>query len=449
MALISDPDLLNQGVEVVITPSTKKIKLVVSGNLSNDGVTGQCLYSFLKEEWKTDSTLIKYPFPMNSITNEQFEFIDDWEPFDDTTRKLIRSAGWSELNIASSIKRIYAGIISLGSLGTTDQVYFQQSTSATAENFTYTGAVNEAVQIYGDSTNGSFSNKTYFKMFVRVQGKKYAQSQISDIGVTTMTNIVYRFPLANESDLKITHGDTEVSTNAPYSGIYITYYNTDQNITIGSSTYPYRVIVYGNNATAEEIYEKIQYLLRQTTDIDNGTGSVTGKTADTLMSFTGDTLVTTKGVYISAFNSQDTNRITFTDYNGSARTFPYVASVTLNFNEYLTNDPNAIYRVFFTTDSAGDNLGKNFGTASAIIVNDASSIPMSGSVAGSATKSFTFDYDGNVQRGTGSAATDAPITVVAIGLTTGQYVKATGTISRSTSNSVSLVAPLERNYSNP
>jgi hypothetical protein len=60
-----------------------------------------------------------------------------------------------------------------------------------------------------------------------------------------------------------------------------------------------------------------------------------------------------------------------------------------------------------------------------------------------------FDYDGNIQRGAGSAGTDAPITVVAQGLSNAQYVKATGTIARSTANSISLVSSLERNYSNP
>ena len=60
---------------------------------------------------------------------------------------------------------------------------------------------------------------------------------------------------------------------------------------------------------------------------------------------------------------------------------------------------------------------------------------------------MTFDYDGNVQGGR-TAGTDAAITAVAIGLSTGQYVSATGTIARSTANSISLVAALERNYEN-
>ena len=59
--------------------------------------------------------------------------------------------------------------------------------------------------------------------------------------------------------------------------------------------------------------------------------------------------------------------------------------------------------------------------------------------------SLTFDYDGNTQGGR-TPGTDAAITVVAIGTDTAQHVLATGVIGRSTSNVISLVSPLERNY---
>ena len=43
-------------------------------------------------------------------------------------------------------------------------------------------------------------------------------------------------------------------------------------------------------ATAEQIYEKIQYLLRQAADIDATDQAVTGKTADALLAFVGNDL---------------------------------------------------------------------------------------------------------------------------------------------------------------
>lgn len=52
MALIIDPDDLNQGTEVTINTTAKTIALNVAGNLSDDGATGQAFYSFLKEECK-------------------------------------------------------------------------------------------------------------------------------------------------------------------------------------------------------------------------------------------------------------------------------------------------------------------------------------------------------------------------------------------------------------
>jgi hypothetical protein len=72
---------------------------------------------------------------------------------------------------------------------------------------------------------------------------------------------------------------------------------------------------------------------------------------------------------------------------------------------------------------------------------------MTGDVSNSSSVVLSFDYDNNVQGGR-TAGTNADITAVALGLSTGQYVKATGTIAKSKANSVSLVAPLERNYQN-
>jgi hypothetical protein len=97
--------------------------------------------------------------------------------------------------------------------------------------------------------------------------------------------------------------------------------------------------------------------------------------------------------------------------------------------------------MFFTTNPTG-----NFGTSTAVLVNDNTGTPISGTVSG-ASIAFTFDYDGNVQGGR-TAGTDAAITIVALGLGTAQYVIATATIGRSTGQTFSVVGALERNYVN-
>lgn len=459
--IITDPDSFvrsstsgNLGTDgnIWIDTATKTVFMDSFGDLDSDGATEQSIYSYLKEEWKSDSTLIKFPFPMTPITDEQFEMVNGWDWGDDTTRYLIRNGGWAVKNDAGVSLEEWAGIISLGSIGSTDQPYFQQEDGGSATDFELTGAVNQAVKIYGDATHGNFDYRDTFNVFVREQGKTYAQSTLSDIGVTTLSYQAYRFPLANADDTKITADDTAISTTAPYTGMSITWYETAQERTIGSTAYDFHVIIDANSGTLEQVYEFVQYQLRQDADIDAGAGTQTGKVTSALSRFVGDnfyTLINEEGgVYVDNFLAADTNRLYVTDDTGTVRTFPYVAALNITIGDNLSNDADAVYRVFFTNDDAGDNLGYDYGTANAIIVNDNDDTPMSGDISGSSTISLTFDYDGNVQRGTGSDGEDAPITVVGIGLSTGQFVKATTTLTRSTSNAVSLVAALERQYEN-
>lgn len=437
MALITDPDNLNQGTEITINTSAKTIALSVTGNLSNDGVAGQALYSFLKEEWKSDASLIPYPFPMVSITPEQFEFVEGWVPANDTTRNLVRSAGWREINASDAIEREYMGIISLGNIDSADTPYYAFSSDAAETDFDFAGTINQAIQTFGDSSNGNIDKRSdTLTVYIRAQGKTYGSATSTSIGLTALNYIANRFPLAEANDSKVAASDSTISTTAPYTGMSITYGAVTRSI--GGVSYNFGVVVDGNQGTAEQIYEFVQYSLRLASDIDAGAGSQIGSLADSLMGFAGEALTTTTGVYIDDFQTNDTNRISFTDTGGTVRTFPFVAAGTISFNSNLVSDSSAIYRMFFTS---------GFGTGSALLVDDNSSADISGNIGGSSTISFDFDYDGNTQGGR-TAGTDASVTVVAIGLDTAQYVSATATITRATGQNISLVAPLERNYDN-
>lgn len=472
MALITDPDLLTDGAtdngstEVFINTTAKTIKLNTTGNLSTDGVTLKALYSFLKEEWKNDpntKNLPAFEFPMVPITDESFEFAGGWDFANDTARYLIRTGGWTVRNISGAVTQKWAGVIGLGSIESNDQIYYNQGQGPV--NFQLTGQVNQAVKILDDPNgDGSyadgFDRRTSLTLYVREQGQAFGQASLTDIGVSAMDSIAYRFPISTSSDLKIITADTGIKASgtgypadvAPYDGMTITYYATPQSRALQGGSYNFGVVIDGNGQSLQEVYEFVQYALRQNADIDADAGTVTGKTAAPLLRYVGDTLYTLAGdnsqgggtgVFIDNFASADTNGVYFVDNTGAQRQYAYTASMTLTFNDNLVNDPDSKYWVYFTTLPGANN---DFGESGAVIVDDASAADMSGTISG-ASITKTFDYDGNVQGGR-TAGTDASITVVAIGLTTGQYVKATGTIQRSKTNSVALVAPLERNYAN-
>lgn len=451
MALITDPDLLNQGTEVTINTTTRLITLNLAGNLSADGVTLQALYSFLKEEWKNDATKIPFPFPMVAITSEQFEFVSDWEPANNATRKLIRTGGWAEVTTAGARKREYLGVVTLGSIDSADTAYYAFAGDSARTVFTYPGPVNEAIQTFGDASNGNFDKRSLvLTVYIRVQGKTYAQTNTTDIGVGTITYKVERFPLSEAVDLNITASDATIAADAPYTGMSITFFATPQAKNMGVPSYNFGVVVDANGGTSKQVYEYIQYQLRQNSDIDAGAGTVNGFLASAMAQFVGSRLDTLNvinssgggtGVFIEDLSPASINDVRYVDNTATYRTFPYVAAGVLNFSPTLVADAASIYRMFFTT-----NPGGNFGTSSAIIVDNASGVDIAGDISGSASIPFTFDYDGNVQGGR-TAGTDAAVTVVAIGLSGAQYVAATGTLTRSTTNSISVVAPLERNYS--
>ena len=561
--------------------------------LDNEGVVGQALYSFLKEEWKNDNDLIKFLFPMTAITPEQFEFTGGWQLVDEAdasgisttepsnSRQLLRTAGWDEVDANGFISAAYFCLLTLGNIDFTDKTtgdkpyYFFASQSSATET-TFAGPANEAVQMVEridlsgagtisitgtdtlsrttgswiadgvnvgdfvllqnaeDSANnaswevtavtatdltlsGTLTNNAddttvlvaidrrpvTFTVRIRIFGKTYDQSTSVDIGVTTLVNQVNRFTLSEATDNVITDlATTETGGNiatllsnitggvtAPYDDIAIGYYATAQDVsgfnaiggdTPAPGTAQFGVIIdadtggsAGGPPSAEQIYAFTQAYTQLTSNINDPDSliggeaavSVIGQLAEPLTSLasTGNTISTLgqtsnpggdgNGVAIINFDSNDTNRIQQVDNDGDTRTFPFVAAGSIQFNANLSTDTDAVYRMFFTNDDAGDNTGRDFGTIDAITVQDqsgptdiAGAVPQS---PGGSSVAFDYDYDGNTQRGSGSDGTDAPITIVAIGLSTAQYVVATGTITRSTGLTFSLVAALERNFSNP
>ena len=467
MAILNDPDNFTDGVldngttNVYIDTSAKTIKLVpgVGGLVAADGAVEKAIYSFLKEEWTNDpnsKNLAAFDFPMQPITDEFYELVQGWNWADATTRQSIRRGGWLVRNVAGNVTEHWAAIAILNAQSD-DQIYYDLGAGAT--NFTFLGNTAEAVQVISDPngdgnyTDG-FDRSANITVYNREQAQVFASNSSAGIGESTLlAPKLFSLGLPTGTDLNISETDLNIAGNAPYTGMSITFYSTSQSRTIGASSRDFGVIIDGNNGTKQEIYEFVQWALRQSTDQDAGAGTLLGNVMPELLEFVGSNLRTKTaenyqgggtGVYIDNFNTVDTNDLTFVDNTGTERTFPFVAAGTLNFNPNLVADSDAVYRVFFTD---GVTAGLEFGNDSAILVEDNSNIALSGSVGGNASIAFDLDYDGNTQGGR-TAGTDLNYTAIATGLAGAQYVKTTGTITRSSTNSINFVAATERNYEN-
>jgi hypothetical protein len=295
-------------------------------------------------------------------------------------------------------------------------------------------------------------------------------------------------------------------------------------------------------ASKQQIYEKIQFQLRQASDINTagGGGVVTGKTADSLAVFEGPDLRLGKsipvnpegggtGVTVLGFDANDTNNLFFFDNTGTQYNYPFVAAgnILVNANavadtgpaeyvmyfEYterftdtdfavtasagatmtLTNTGSVDFSTEFTNgdfikiggftnpenngtyevtdagitattldvtkrfnseapinEAAGAtvSIDKNpIDTDDAIVVNNNSGSPITGTISGT-TIPFDFDYDNNIQGGR-TSGTPAAIIVRVLGTDVAVNAEASSTITRATGLSVSVTAPLERNYLNP
>ena len=140
-----------------------------------DGVSLQTIYSFLKEEWKALAVglgnaedLMQFTFPITAITREQMilggvngDATSAWtfaenngtiagSNLEGQTRELVRTGGWQEQSAAGVILRRYIDVVTLGTVDTDAQVYYQQGdTTGTPSDFVLTGAVNQAVLTFG------------------------------------------------------------------------------------------------------------------------------------------------------------------------------------------------------------------------------------------------------------------------------------------------------------
>jgi hypothetical protein len=542
MAMITDPDLIAVGTEITLDTSARTFTLVQAGDLvAKDGVDANALWSFFVDIWAT-STYQPYPFPMNKIDNRSGQYIfgrdpggnyNGWKPANDVTRQMIRNGGWREYSAAGVLNREYFCAVLQGSAPSGCQAYYLRKSVAaggTPIDYTFTDLPNEAVQVYGDSGNGNFDDRAYFKSFIREEAYLYDDASLTDISESATGPYKLPFGMSSGADLKITDTDANVGTITPYTKINVKYFPaaftkavesaTGRNFgividagthsgvdgsmsaagstlstaaagitgadfaggtlkvhegtnkgtyTISGTPAAGSVTITGSfaatesnasftlypaaslGATLAEIYTKIQYLLRQSSDIDASAGTVVGQTADLLLNFVGDSLKCGfyaptnpngggSGVLIEGIRDADLNSIVFYDNSAVDREYPYASAGTFSFNSPLVSGGTGYYKLYYTTTPNNDD----FGEGTAVVVNDKDGNPIQGTISG-ASVSFSFDYSNNVQGGY-TGGTNRNVTLVWGNPGQAKPGISTGTITQSKAIAIAAVAEVDPSY---
>jgi hypothetical protein len=284
MAKIFDPTDLSHIVDASATTQdleiqtgAKTIEITTLGNIiDNDsgaqtGVTGKCVYSKLKEIWKSDDNLNKHKFPIQMIYEASFVWINGWGPADQTTRDLIRDAGFQETD-----GRENACIISLGAMddSANDQPYYTQVAGfdQTKSDFVFPGEINENVAIKGSGGTPDYTG--YFKAFLREEQKAFASyNLLAEQGLALLKYEAYRIPLANAADLNAIDDDTVIGTTdagsvsgVKYSELTIDYIVGQLFETVSDTSYSLNDVVQEDNGAGSRWFRC------------TGAGNVTGST---------------------------------------------------------------------------------------------------------------------------------------------------------------------------
>lgn len=197
-------------------------------------------------------------------------------------------------------------------------------------------------------------------------GKTFAQQGLGNALATQLSNRAFIFGLGTVEDANITNTDVTIAGSAPYTGMSITFHATPQSrgaATLVGGARNFGIIVEGNSGSKNEVYEFIQWSLRQLTDIDADADTAIGRTIDGLVRFNGATLEAGSvdggltfpinpdgggsGVYIDNLAAADANFVAFFDNLGVLRTNKETIAITLDFNQILIDDTVAEGDLFF------------------------------------------------------------------------------------------------------
>lgn len=381
------------------------------------GITFRALYKFERVRRAANETLRKYgKFIVGSYKFAGAYEMANGRKIASADIKKIRGSGSVWRSASGAINRIYFGVRSLGNIESASQAYYQLSNGGAPVNYSYPGAVNEMIQVFGTTANGdagagNFDSRTYLANNLRTFGQVFDRKTLVDSGIPLMDGFSAGFALGESAHLTTgnytlanVYGGARV---APFTGLSLIKPAspvTGTGFNEGDGTFSWRLANTGG-ASLDQCIAYLDALAATDNDIDDGTGVTNGKRVNTWYSYDAQGRIVTRsgadslGLLIEGLIGEDKQHIVQIDDSGNPHTYPFFPTVSVSVGPNAIADSSAWYHCYFK-DGPGAN---DFNTSAAITVQDKNASPVKGLVNG-ANISFEFPYDTDTLGG--SAGTD-------------------------------------------
>lgn len=414
-----------------------------------DKIQALALYFFIIQEIQADSTLQNSRFAMDAVSNRMGKLVGATAFLNSI--KLAEGAvniagvggalGDDRLKLADSgfqefadgaggntlIDRIYHGPKSLNAINSTSQPFFMVANSlseadrqaAVPTDFSKTGSVNEVIQTLGTTANGdtlagNFDNLAAV-LIIGVRDYGFSVGEVNSLatGVSELGAYSQGYGLGNAAvnDVAaITEADVFGGLQvAPFTTMGFTRLAVAETVTgfiEGDGLFTDKITNTGGGSLIQ-LRAFMDKLMQQDIDQNDNTaitGSYIPKRAEPLYTInSAGKLVSRQGLMIENIPAADAQGAILTDDAGTARNRPITTSIIIFLSTAWFDDTLGWFRMMYLDGATTSD----FDTATAVTVDDASSVPVAGNktdarifaVTGGYELRISYSYDTNTQAG--------------------------------------------------
>lgn len=433
-----------------------------------DGIKLEAAYAFENQERRSSAILGEALRKFDRFISGTFKFggaynyVNGNTPSDDTDRKIVRSSGWNEIDASGSVTRIYFGAKGLSNINAGSQPSYQLAIQGTSTDFTEVGQIDEAVQVFGDASNGNFDSRTYMAVSIRTYGQNHDRKETTtDLGIAELGGYFTGFALNESVHLTTSEGTYPVAnvynaTRSSQTGVWLdmalnniaapVVKSGEFSDETGTRLFSWELIN-DNGANLDECVAWLDAFAINTDEADE-LGVVTGnlgKDVETWYSYNASGQVVTKsgvtpaseGLYINNIPTADQQRVVFTDDGGTVKAYSFTVSVEATIGATAKADAQGWYHSWFAAA---------YNSVAAVVVQDTTPAEVKGNSSaadGNDKIIFAFDYTGDTNGG--SADTDKNCVFLCEGDGGATQAKTLYTITKNTTVAFACAPSVENN----